>query len=158
MRSFIVPCGLALLLLTGCSADNSNGSNSTGNSTNVKSSNTGSTSSSTPGSNTSGAAKAKGDFSTPKAAVETFISAGTSRDADLISRCFDAESPGEFRKLREKTASPKELDELATFVKGAQVLDAKETGDTARVSVKFNERNEEITMKKSADGWKIVDF
>jgi hypothetical protein len=61
--------------------------------------------------------------------------------------------------LREKTATPKELDELATFVKGAQVTGVTEKGDDlARVSVKFNERNEEITMKKSADGWKIVDF
>lgn len=158
MRSFIVRCGLALLLLTGCSSGNSNDSNSTGNSTNVKSSNTGSTATSTPGSNTSGATKAKGDFSTPKAAVETFIAASASRDADLISQCFAAESPGEFRKLREKTASPKELDELAEFTQGAQVGDAQEKGDSALVKVKFNKRDEEISMTKTSDGWKIVDF
>ena len=157
MRSLLVPCGLALLLLTGCSSGNSNGSNSTGNSANTTGS-TNTTSSTTGSNTTSSTTKAKGDFSTPKAAVETFIAAGTARDADLISRCFDAGSPGEFRKLREKTASPKELDELAEFVKGGQVLGSKETGDTALVSVKFSKRDEEIEMKKSADGWKIVDF
>ena len=150
MRSVLIPCGLALLLLTGCGSDNSNNSSPARNTNN---SNPGTT-----GSNTSGAAKTKGDFSTPKAAVETFIAAGQSRDADLISRCFDANSPGEFRKLREKTATPKELDELATFVRGARVIDAAEKGDSARVKVKFNERDEEMTMNKSADGWKIVDF
>lgn len=148
MCSLLVSCSLALLLLTGCnsSSNNSNASNSTSNSNNATSS------------NTSVAAKAKGDFSTPKAAVETFIAAATSRDADLLSQCFDASGPNEFRKLREKTASQKDLDGLATFAQGAQVLDTKEKGDLARVSVKFKERDEEITMKKSADGWKIVDF
>lgn len=100
----------------------------------------------------------KGDFSTPRAAVETFIAAGTNRDADLVSQCFDAESPVEFRKLREKTASQKEMDELADFVRGAQIKDVKETGDRAVVSVIFKQRNEEISMKKSASGWKILDF
>jgi hypothetical protein len=127
MRSVLVSSGLALLLLSGCNNAASNSSN---------------TSSSTPTSNsaksinTSGAPKTKGDFSTPKAAVETFFAAGANRDADLISQCFAAESPGEFRKLREKTASEKELGELATFVQGAKVLDVKEKGDTALVSVK----------------------
>lgn len=159
MRRLLVARGLALLLLTGCSSTNTNVSNSTspaintGNSTSTKSSNT------SVSSNTSGAARAKGDFSTPKAAVETFIAASMSRDADLISQCFAAESPAEFRKLREKAATPKELDELAEFVEGAQVGDVKFRGeDLARVSVKFNKRDEEITMTKTDDGWKIVDF
>jgi hypothetical protein len=75
-----------------------------------------------------------------------------------FSQCFDAESPGEFRKYREKTASQKDLDGLAEFVSGAQVTDVKESGDRALVSVKFKARNEEITMKKSAGSWKILDF
>lgn len=152
MRSLLVPCGIAVLLLSGCNANNANVSNSTSNSNNTTNS------SNAKSSDTSGAAKSKGDFSTPKAAVETFIAASGARDADLISRCFAAESAGEFRKLREKTASPKELDELGEFTQGGQVLDAKEKGDSALVSVKFNKRDEQIAMTKTADGWKIVDF
>lgn len=155
MRSIPATCSLALLLLVGCNYSNSNNpntSNSTNNSNTTISSNTANSSS------TSGAAKAKGDFSTPKAAVDTFITAAERRDVDLLSQCFDADSAGEFRKLREKTASQKELDDLATFAQGAQVVDVKEKGDRALVSVKFKERNEEIAMKKSAGGWKILDF
>jgi hypothetical protein len=106
----------------------------------------------------SGGGNTKSDFSSPRAAVETFIAAGTNRDADLLSQCFDAGSPGEFRKFREKTASQKDLDNLAEFVRGAQITDVKENGDAAVVSVKFKERNEEIKMNKSASGWKILDF
>lgn len=140
MRKHFVPFGLLVLMLLACNYSNTGNTNNSNNSNNNKSE------------------KAKGDFSTPRATVETFIMAGTNRDADLLSRCFDASSPGEFRKYRDKTASQKEMDEMAEFVQHAQVTDSKESGDNAIVSVKFKKRNEEITMKKSADGWKIVDF
>lgn len=145
MRRILVCC-LLLPLMIGCALSSSN---------NTKNSNR-ITDPDIAG-NPAGA-KAKGDFSSPRAAVETFIAAGANRDADLLSQCFDADSPGEFRKLREKTASQKDLDELADFVRGAQVTDVKEAGDRAVVSVKFTKRNEEISMKKSAGGWKILDF
>ena len=143
MRTALV-C-LMLLSMLGCSLRSSNN-------TNASNRNNGESPA------TSGGSNVKSDFSSPRAAVETFIAAGTNRDADLLSQCFDAESPGEFRKLREKTASQKDLDGLADFVRGAQITDVKENGDAALVSVKFKERNEEIKMKKSASGWKIVDF
>lgn len=145
MRNILVCC-LALLLMTGCSLISSNSNNTSNGSANSSLS------------EKSGAGKSKGDFSSPKAAVYTFIAAGTNRDAEMLSQCFDAESPGEFRKYREKTASQKDLDGLAEFVNGAQITDAKESGDRAVVSVKFKARNEEISMKKSAGGWKILDF
>lgn len=143
MRKNFAPFVLLVLMLLACNYSNTSNTNNSNNSNN---------------SNKNESEKAKGDFSTPKAAVETFIKAGTNRDADLLSRCFDASSPGEFRKYRDKTASQKEMDEMAEFVQDAQVTDVNETGDNAKVSVKFKKRNEEITMKKSADGWKIVDF
>ena len=145
MRNILL-CSLALLLMTGCSLIGSNSNNTSNGSANSSLS------------DKSGAAKSKGDFSSPKAGVNTFISAGTNRDAEMLSQCFDAESPGEFRKYREKTASQKDLDGLAEFVNGAQITDVKESGDRAVVSVKFKARNEEISMKKSAGGWKILDF
>lgn len=143
MRSLLVTCSLVLLFMSGCNllSSNKNGHVDNGNNSN----------------NASGA-KAKGDFSTPKAAVETFIKAGTNRDADLLSQCFHPDSPGEWRKYREKTLSAKQLDETATELRGAEVTDVKETGETAVVKVTFKERKEEISMKKSGSGWKILDF
>lgn len=123
MRSTLAFC-LVLLFLTGCSLSGANNANNSSRNSNQDPA-------------TSGGANVKGDFSSPRAAVETFIAAGTNKDADLLSQCFDAESPGEFRKLREKTASQKDLDSLAEFVRGAQITDVKEKGDAAVVSVKF---------------------
>ena len=143
MRSFLVSCCLVLLLFSGCNSPSSNNTGTVANGNNPTS--------------TSGA-KAKGDFSTPKGAVETFILAGTNRDADLLSQCFHPDSPGEFRKFREKSMSAKDLDETATFVRGAEVTDVRETGDRAVVKVTFKQRNEEISMKKSGADWKILDF
>jgi hypothetical protein len=136
---------LMLLLTLGCALRSSNNSDAANRNNNES-----------PG--ISGGRNAKSDFSSPRAAVETFIAAGTNKDADLLSQCFDAESPGEFRKLREKTASQKDLDSLAEFVRGAQITDVKENGYSAMVSVKFKQRDEQIKMKKSDAGWKIVDF
>lgn len=148
MRSLLVFCSLASLLLIGC---NLPGSNNTTNS---------SANSSNKDGNPSFANRAKpgGDFSTPKAAVQTFITAGTNRDKELLSQCFHPDSAGEFRKLREKTSTPEELADLANFVGGGVVGDAEERGDRALVKVAFKKRNEEISMKKLEGDWKIVDF
>lgn len=146
MRTFLVFCSFVCLLLIGCNSKLSNTSN------------TSNSSSSTPNSNNASRPGANGDFSTPKAAVETFISAGSNRDAALLSQCFHPDSPGEFRKLREKTSSARDLDELAGFVEGATVGDVDEKGDKAVVKVAFKKRNEEISMKKSEGDWKILDF
>jgi len=145
MRNSLIFC-LMLVLMVGCSLSGSNNHNTSNGSANSNSS------------DKSGAGKSKGDFSSPKAAVYTFIAAGANRDAEMLSQCFDSESPGEFRKFREKTASQKDLDGLAEFVSGAQITDVKESGDRAVVSVKFKARDEEISLKKSAGGWKILDF
>lgn len=152
MLRSIAACGLIALLLTGCSSQLSSNSRSADNSRNADNSNSDS------GPAYANRAKPRGDFSTPKAAVETFIRAGTNRDADLLSQCFHPKSPGEFRKFREKTSSAKELDDLSTFVRGAEVIDVKENGDSAVASVAFKERNEKISMKKSAGDWKVLDF
>lgn len=101
----------------------------------------------------------KGDFSAPKYAVMTFFAAAEHRDIDLLSQCFDAGSPNEFRKLRERTASKKELEDLAMFVEGAQILDVQEYDvDKAEVSVKFKDRDEKIVLRKSNGIWRILDF
>jgi hypothetical protein len=105
-------------------------------------------------------AASHGDFSTPTVAVKTFIAAAAARDAEILSRCFDESAPGEFAKLRDKSASQEDLDGLAMFVDGAQVMEERiEPGEmTAVVSVKLQTRDEEFKLAKTADGWKIVDF
>jgi len=139
MRKALLSCGVMLLLVLGC---NYGDTKKTDNANNSNSSDT----------------KSKGDFSTPKAAVETFIMAAQNKDLDLLSKCFDVGSPGEFRPFREKTATQKELDSISEFAQGATVTDVKESGNNAVVMVKFKKRDEEISMKKTADGWKILDF
>ncbi|GEM_PF-2758797 len=143
MRKALLSCGFILLIALGCYNSNTN---NTSNSNNKN------------GSDKPDIPKSKGDFSTPKAAVETFIAAAENKDLDLLSKCFDVESPGEFRRYREKTATQKDLDSLANFAQGATVKDVEERGNSAMVRVKFKQRDEEIEMKKSSDGWKILDF
>ena len=102
----------------------------------------------------------KGDFSTPASAVETFIAAGVARDLDLLSQVFSSDAPAEFDFLRNKTASNEELDGLAAFVEGAEITGVRISNDqtAAVVAVKFRSRDEEISLIKTVDGWKIVDF
>lgn len=159
MRGIILLC--ALLTLSACNQSNTNNAN-TGNNSNTNSTTNNTNSArdinNANSANKSDAARTKADFSTPKAAIDTFISAAANRDADLLSTCFDEDSPKEFQKFRDKTASQKDLDELATFVKSARVTGIEQSGNAAEVSVQFNERNEQIAMKKTSEGWKIVDF
>lgn len=159
MRTIVLFC--ALLTLSACNSSNTNNAN-TGNNSNANSNtnntNTARNANNSNDANKPDAAKTKADFSTPKAAIDTFISAAANRDAELLSKCFDADSPKEFLKFRDKTASQKDLDELAQFVQGAKITGLEEAGNAAEVSVQFNERNEQIAMKKTAEGWKIVDF
>lgn len=107
-----------------------------------------------------GGVSAASPFATPQAVVETFIRAGVERDAETLSKCFALNSAGEFRKIREKQMTKAELDDLASFVEGASVNGAQMgAGDErAIVAVRFRSRDERITVTKTPDGWKIVDF
>jgi hypothetical protein len=141
MRTVLALICLGFMVL-GCNFGNSNNNNNSNNANNDNSS----------------ASNSSGDFSTPKAAVQTFIKAGSNRDKELLSQCFDSGGPGEFRRYREKTASQKDLDGLAEFVQGAEVGEASESGDSAMVKVKFKQRDEEIKMKRTDGKWRILDF
>lgn len=146
MRTVLAIALLGLMVL-GCSFSTGNNINNSGNingNDNAK--------------NNGGGSSAKGDFSTPKAALETFFRAGASKDAELLSQCFDPSSPGEFRAYREKTATAKQMDQMAEFVQGAEFLSAEERDDLALAQVKFKERDEKIKMKRTDGKWRIVDF
>jgi S1-C subfamily serine protease len=105
-------------------------------------------------------AKAGAVFTTPEAAVETFLAAAATRDLDQLSQCFSDKAPGEWDGLRNKTAGKQELDQLAEFVQGARVGNAKVSPDgiAATVPVRFKARDEIINMIKTVNGWRIVDF
>lgn len=106
-------------------------------------------------------AKTRADFSTPRAAVETFIAASANRDVDLLSRCFDVNSAEEFSIFREKTVSREMLNDMATPARASEILSIspeRDRDDVVTVNVKFGERNLRMVVRKSDAGWKIVDF
>ncbi|MDX1948364.1 MAG: hypothetical protein SFU86_23445 [Pirellulaceae bacterium] len=104
------------------------------------------------------AAKVKPDFSTPKAAIQTFIAAALARDTDLLSTCFHSKAPAEFAPFVKKTASKKQLDGFAEFFQGAEITSVEDQGERAVVKVKLKTRDESISLGKAATGWKVIDF
>jgi hypothetical protein len=112
------------------------------------------------GNNSSGPAKTQGDFSTPRAVVETLIKAAVNRDVELISLCFRYAS-GEFRPYRQRTATQQEMDSLATFWRGAKVVDVKSIDEKrAQVIVKLLEGDEKsiAVMRTEGGDWTIVSY
>ena len=103
-------------------------------------------------------AKFKEDFSTPRAAVETFFAAAAARDADVLSRCFSEDSPREFESARKKQIPSEGLDHLAKEFGVGKVVDVKQNETKAVVEVKLNSRDETIHMVMTVGGWKIRDF
>lgn len=101
----------------------------------------------------------KADFSSPTAAVETMIAAAVAKDIDVLAQCFSEDAAGEFGAVREKKASDEDLLEFAEFMSGGTVTGEEISADgaTATVAAKLG-RDEEISLKKTDDGWKVVDF
>ncbi|MDX1946513.1 MAG: hypothetical protein SFU86_14020 [Pirellulaceae bacterium] len=102
--------------------------------------------------------KIKPDFSNPKIAMQTFIAAAQARDVDVLSTCFHEKAPAEFAPFVKKTASKKELDGFAEFLKGAEITGVEEMGERAVVKVKLRSRDESISVGKTVGGWKVIDF
>lgn len=99
------------------------------------------------------------DFSSPRAAVQTLIAAAAARDAQLLSQCFAETAAKEFAPLRARTASVRELDDLAALFEGATVTEERaKVNRTATVAVKLRSRNEEIELVRDGDRWQVVDF
>ncbi len=99
------------------------------------------------------------DFASPRAAVQTLIAAAAARDAQLLSQCFAETAAKEFAPLRTRTASAKELDDLAALFEGAAVTeDRVKANRTATVAVKLRSRNEEIELVRDGERWRVVDF
>jgi hypothetical protein len=103
-------------------------------------------------------AKVKEDFSTPKAAVETFFAAAAARDVDVLSRCFAETSPAEFDALRKKQLSRSDLDAVAKQFGVGKVINVEQDEKSAVVAVKLSSRDERIKMTRIGSSWKILDF
>ena len=102
---------------------------------------------------------ASGSFDSPEATIKTLIAAAIARDLDLLSQCFSGEAPGEFGAIVNKTASDEELDSFAEFFTGAKITGSQTVEeDKAVVDVKLTSRDEKISLVKTADGWKVLDF
>ena len=103
------------------------------------------------------AAKVKEDFSTPRAAVETFFAAAAARDVDLLSRCFTA-GPKEFEPLRKKQVPERELEGFSQEFGVGKVVSVEQGEQAAYVMVKLKSRDEKIEMREVGNAWKISDF
>ena len=80
------------------------------------------------------------------------------KNLELMSMCFSKDAAGEFSIIVNQTATADQVNEFAEFFGGAEVGEAKLDGDRAYVKVKLTSRNENITVKKEGDDWKVVDF
>jgi hypothetical protein len=103
------------------------------------------------------AAKVKEDFSTPRAAVETFFAAAAARDADVLSRCF-GDGPKEFEPLRKRQLGKADLDHMAAEFGVGKVVSVEQGENAAFVMVKLRSRDEKIEMTRIGNAWKISDF
>lgn len=108
---------------------------------------------------TQAAPAAVADFSTPRSAVQTLITAAAARDMELLSRCFADSAAEEFTPLRTRSASAKDLDDLAGLFQDAAITAERIEGDrTATVTVKLKTRNEEIDLVRTGAAWQVADF
>ncbi len=100
----------------------------------------------------------KPDFSSPEAAVRTFVRAAIAKDVDLLAKCVHKDCAEEFKTLLNKSTSDEMIKQLAEMFTDAEVGDAKEEKIDAHVAVKLTSRDEVLTMRKSDAGWQLVDF
>jgi PBP1b-binding outer membrane lipoprotein LpoB len=105
-----------------------------------------------------GASTIKADFTNAKTAVDTFVAAAQAKDLDVLSQCFDPDNPGEFQSLIDKSATENQLEKLASHFEGAKVKTVQANGDDASAKVSVKGGEEDIQIKKTAAGWKIVNF
>ncbi|MFH1437136.1 MAG: hypothetical protein ABIJ56_15620 [Pseudomonadota bacterium] len=103
------------------------------------------------------------DFSTPEAAVNTFIRGAAKKDIDILSQCFSSDAEKEFAGILEKDASEKDLVELEQMFGRASVTETvmKAGGTSAAVKVKLEwegRPDETLNVVKEGSGWKIQGF
>ncbi len=101
------------------------------------------------------------DLSSPEAAVTTFIRGCQAKDLDLLSQCMSEITEEELKPLKDKTASSKMLDELASMFRGATIESVDKPADTGaivKVKLKPPRREEQIFVYKEEGCWKLQEF
>jgi hypothetical protein len=96
----------------------------------------------------------------PEAAVRTFLRAAEAKDIHLLSQCFAAACAEAFKSVREKTATPQELDVLKDMATGATLAGTRDaTPASATVDLKTRDgATEDFQLVKEGDAWKVKDF
>ena len=98
-------------------------------------------------------------FSSPETLIETFISASSEQNKEVLSQCFSETAPGEWDAIRSKTITEDGLQELKEFVSGATITAMEmKSEDHAIVYVAFESRDETILTIKEKGRWYILDF
>ena len=103
------------------------------------------------------------DFSTPEAAVGTFIRGCAEKDVEILSQCFSNDAEKEFSGIIAKEVNEKDLNELEQMFGRASVTEAvmKAGGMSAAVKVKLEwegRPDETLTVVKEGADWKIQGF
>ena len=103
------------------------------------------------------------DFSTPEAAVSTFIRGAAKKDIEILSQCFSSDAEKEFHAIIAKDVSEKDLGELEQMFGRASVTEAvmKAGATSAAVKVKLEwegRPDETLNVVKEGADWKIQGF
>jgi hypothetical protein len=98
------------------------------------------------------------DLSSPESTINTLIKASSEKDKDGLSSCFSKQSPREFKSIVNKKLTDKDLNDLKEMFENAKIKSSKIDGSSASVSIKLENRDEEIWMVKENKNWVILDF
>ena len=98
------------------------------------------------------------DLSSPESTINTLIKASSEKDKDGLSLCFSKQSPREFKSIVNKKLTDKDLNDLKEMFENAKIKSSKIEGSSASVSIKLEDRDEEIWMVKENENWVILDF
>jgi len=102
----------------------------------------------------------KPDFSTPRAAAETFIRAMQTRDVETLARCYNTSVVGENHATMLEIIKQWPLDGYARVFAGARVADVKiseRNAHRAAVTVRFADGDtERLTLAEGPSGWNLV--
>jgi hypothetical protein len=103
------------------------------------------------------------DLSTPEAAVATFIRGCEAKDLDVLCQCISYLAEDELVPLRNRTASSKDLDELANLFREATIKSTDKKDSTAFVELNLKSSRKTETIIVIIDDerdrrWKIQSF
>jgi hypothetical protein len=99
------------------------------------------------------------DLSSPKATVQTFITAVKNKDENVMSKCIYEDAPREFKRIINKNLTDKELEEMSEEAgkSDIEILSQEIHGKRADVKVRINNRDSEIHLVEEDGFWLIAN-